>query len=318
MRYGLPYMGSKNKIAEWVLSYLPQADNFYDLFCGGCAITHCAITQGKYRNYYINDIKGEMPQGFVDCINGKYNNDYRWISHEDFDRLRGKGDLLVDCCFSFGNNWRKGYAYSKELEPYKKALHYAILFGDYSLGKEVYGIDFSVINDITNIQERYLITKRIIKNKTGLDRLQLETLERLQNIERLHRLYELQNLERLNRLDELQKVKRPDGLSITPSGLSYDKIEIKHNSVIYCDIPYKSTSKYNEIDFDYDKFYEWCLSQTEPLFISEYEMPESDFICIAAKYKTVSLCATDNSGKSVEKIFIPKHQIKNKPLTLFD
>ena len=45
MRYGLPYMGSKNKIAEWVLSYLPQADNFYDLFCGGCAITHCAITQ---------------------------------------------------------------------------------------------------------------------------------------------------------------------------------------------------------------------------------------------------------------------------------
>ena len=26
MRYGLPYKGSKNAIAEWVVSYLPKAD----------------------------------------------------------------------------------------------------------------------------------------------------------------------------------------------------------------------------------------------------------------------------------------------------
>lgn len=80
----------------------------------------------------------------------------------------------------------------------------------------------------------------------------------------------------------------------------------------------KSWRTFNKVYFDYDRFYEWCLKQTQPLFISEYEMPENDFICIAAKYKTVSLCATDNSGKSVEKIFMPKHQYKNKPLTLFD
>ena len=47
-------------------------------------------------------------------------------------------------------------------------------------------------------------------------------------------------------------------------------------------------------------------------------MPESDFICIAAKNKTVSLSATDNSTKSIEKIFIPKHQAESKPLSLFD
>ena len=34
-RYGLPYMGSKNQIAEWVVAQLPSAENFYDLFCGG-------------------------------------------------------------------------------------------------------------------------------------------------------------------------------------------------------------------------------------------------------------------------------------------
>lgn len=42
MRYGLPYKGSKNKIAERIVDFLPKAKNFYDLFAGGCAITHCA------------------------------------------------------------------------------------------------------------------------------------------------------------------------------------------------------------------------------------------------------------------------------------
>ena len=118
-------------------------------------------------------------------------------------------------------------------------------------------------------------------------------------------------------LRQLETFTRLQGL-VEPSGKSYYEIEIKPNSVVYCDIPYRSTSKYNEIDFDYDKFYEWCLSQKEPVFISEYEMPESDFICIAAKNKTVSLSATDNSTKSIEKIFIPKHQTESKPLSLFD
>ena len=39
MKYGLPYKGSKNQIAEWVYSYFPKATNFYNLFAGGCAIT---------------------------------------------------------------------------------------------------------------------------------------------------------------------------------------------------------------------------------------------------------------------------------------
>ena len=35
MTYGLPYMGSKNKIAEDIISLFPAAENFYDLFAGG-------------------------------------------------------------------------------------------------------------------------------------------------------------------------------------------------------------------------------------------------------------------------------------------
>lgn len=296
-RYGLPYMGSKNKIAKWVLSYLPKAENFYDLFCGGCAITHCALTQKKYQNYFINDIKGEMPQAFTDCISGKYNGDYRWISREDFEVLKGKGDMVVDVCFSFGNNWRKGYAYSKDKEPFKKALHYALLLNDYSLLAEFCDVDLKPLETIKDINKRYSAIKKIITPE-----IQLKNMTRLINLERLVRLGELSNY----------------GRDVIPSSLSYDQIDIKPNSVIYCDIPYRSTATYNEVDFDYDKFYEWCLRQTQPVFISEYDMPESDFICIAAKQKTVTMCATNNSLKNVERLFIPKTQMANKPRTLFD
>ena len=56
-RYGVPYKGSKNQIAEWVCSHFPKATNFYDLFAGGCAITHCAMEKNIFQNYHANDIK---------------------------------------------------------------------------------------------------------------------------------------------------------------------------------------------------------------------------------------------------------------------
>ncbi len=303
-RYGLPYMGSKNKIADWVLSYLPSADNFYDLCCGGCAITHCAIVNSRYGNYYINDIKREMPFGFLDCINGVYSGDYRWISRDDFERLKGSGDLLVDICFSFGNNWRKGYAYSCELEPYKRALHYAILHSNYTQFRELTGIDLSPIGRYNDIYSRYNSAKNIITNHTDMQNNLLENLERLLN------------LERLQRINDLYKMRDKD-LHIYASSLSYDEVDIKPNSVIYMDIPYRSTAKYNDVDFDYDKFYSWALSQSAPVFISEYNMPD-DFVCIAAKHKTSSLSATNKSLDTVEKLFVTREYYNKMPRnTLF-
>ena len=70
MRYGLPYKGSKNAIAEWVVDRLPEAENFYDLFCGGCAVTHAAMMTKKYKNFLINDIEGLIVKLFADGIAG--------------------------------------------------------------------------------------------------------------------------------------------------------------------------------------------------------------------------------------------------------
>lgn len=43
MNLGLPYMGSKNKIARKIIDVLPSGSAFVDLFCGGCAVTHAAM-----------------------------------------------------------------------------------------------------------------------------------------------------------------------------------------------------------------------------------------------------------------------------------
>ena len=120
MNYGLPYKGSKNSIAKWVISNLPASHTFVDLFAGGCAVTHAAILSGKFGRFIANDIT-EYPQVFRDAIDGKYRNECRWISREDFFRLKDD-DPYVRLCWSFGNDM-KTYMYAPEVEWFKKHMH---------------------------------------------------------------------------------------------------------------------------------------------------------------------------------------------------
>ena len=157
MKYGLPYKGSKNKLAERIVSLLPKRTHLIDLFCGGCAVSHAALLRNKYEHIHINDINWMCPTLFIDALNGKYQNETRWISREDFFRLKDT-DPYVAVVWSFGNNMQT-YLYSKEIEPLKKAIHYAIFFRDYSLGKDL-GYDLSFIEPIRDIQHRYAAVKR--------------------------------------------------------------------------------------------------------------------------------------------------------------
>ena len=194
MKYGLPYKGSKNKLAERIVRLLPKRTNLVDLFCGGCAVSHAALLMGKYEHIHLNDINWMCPTLFIDALNGKYNNESRWISREDFFRLKDT-DPYVAVVWSFGNNLRD-YLYSKEIEPLKKAIHYAMFFSDYSLGKEL-GHDLSFIDPIDDLQKRYLAVKHYF-NKLG--HFQQQSFEggqnqRMQSVEAMERLNtHLQNL----------------------------------------------------------------------------------------------------------------------------
>lgn len=130
-------MGSKNLIAKTLIDALPAATTFVDLFAGGCAMTHAAMLSNKYQAFIANDLS-DTPQLLLDCVAGKFSDEKRWISREDFQALKD-ADPYVRYVWSFGNNG-KGYMYSREVEPWKKALHYARVLGDPSSFHEVLAI----------------------------------------------------------------------------------------------------------------------------------------------------------------------------------
>lgn len=162
MTYGLPYKGSKTKLAERIIDLMPRAEHIYDLFAGGCAIAHCALIKGKYGHVHINDINPMMPQAFVKALNGGFDSEDRWISREDFFRLKDT-DPYAALCFSFGSDTRT-YIYGKDKEEYKKALHYAIYFNSFDLSDKIIGVDLRPIQSCRTRQERYLMTKRLISD----------------------------------------------------------------------------------------------------------------------------------------------------------
>lgn len=204
MRYGVPYKGSKNKIAKWVIEQLPEADTFVDLFAGGCAVTHAALESGKYKHIIANDIEGSGIQLFIDAINGKYKDERRWISREDFFRLKDT-DPYVKWCWSFGNNGKQ-YLYGADIEEYKRTIH-EICFAETPHDRRMaYRKAMRWLYD-----KGYLTTRERANHAGDLESLQsLESLERLQRIERL----------------------------------DYRDVIIPDNAVVYCDIPYKGTNDY--------------------------------------------------------------------------
>lgn len=376
MKYGLPYKGSKNKLAERIVRLLPKRTHLVDLFCGGCAVSHAALLMGKYEHIHINDINWMCPTLFIDALNGKYNDENRWISREDFFRLKDT-DPYVAVVWSFGNNLHT-YLYSKEIEPLKKAIHYAMFFSDYSLGKEL-GHDLSFIDPIQDLQKRYLAVKHYFNRLGHFQQQSFEGGQRMQSIEALERLNtNLQNwgaektcrdwrqwkdLQTSVRVATpgmyqpgvaIQKKKSKRGtlqlratqrrciacntesgstvcpdirggqiLPITSSVLDYEEVAIPEDSVIYCDIPYEGTDGYLEKGqggFDYERFYQWCERQTQPVFISSYQMPEDRFDCIEEFTHRCTFAQKDNNLVT-ERIYVPKHQAERGnrivQLTLF-
>ena len=305
--YGLPYTGSKSKIAHWVIDNLPHGRVLIDAFAGGCAITHRALLSQKWQTIIANDINCKYTQLFLDAVQGKYRDERRWISREDFERLKAK-DAMVACCWSFGNNLQ-GYMYSQGIEPYKRALHYAIVFNDFEPMQDIMPEVAQAVHDavhwIRNTHDRRITAQKVIvktlKQLTGdnyfhsviqnnpLYRTIRHTsrntpsLERLQSLERLERLQSLESLERLERLERLRV-----------TSLSYDEIDIPDNSVIYCDPPYHASdnSLYEgTARFDHRAFYDWCVrvSKTNPIFISEYSIEDDRFEVVAEKQKMTSM-----------------------------
>lgn len=245
--YGIPYKGSKNLIAEWVVSHVPECGTFFDVFVGGCAVTDCILRKGRAGRVVANDLDPMPVKCFEMAKRGEFANEDRWISREAFFMLKDT-DPYVRFCFSFGNN-TKTYMYSTAIEPYKRSIHY-VLVHDYwddfnRLCPEVCDACRCALNGVNDRKARRIsfqqaFTKRIkdlsgdnwcapivqgnplyrtVKTKRpkrGLfhcdDNMHLEGVHDLQNIESLQSLERLERLERLQSLQSLQSLERLERL----------------------------------------------------------------------------------------------------------
>ena len=161
-------------------------------------------------------------------------------------------------------------------------MHQAVVFDEFDAWfVDTFKMDCFPMVGIT--ERRLYLKKRIRELKLG--RCDLE------------RLLQLQQLERLERLQRLQQ------LRIDISSLDYRAVQIKQDSIIYCDIPYKGTRQYTSGDFDHDAFYEWANDQDQPVFISEYEIKDDRFFLVDEIEVRSTLSATNKSKKAVERLY---------------
>lgn len=316
--YGLPYTGSKSRIAHWVIDNLPRGRVLIDAFAGGCSITHRALLSKKWQTVIANDINDKYTQLFLDAVQGKYRDELRWISRADFERLKSQ-DAFIACCWSFSNNL-KDYRYSKAIEPYKRALHYAIVFNDFEpmqeLMPEVARAVHEAIHLIRNTYDRRITAQNVIvktlKRLTGDNYahqiIQSNPLYRSirHSNKDAHRLQSLESLERLQSLESLQSLEH---LRVT--SLSYDEIDIPDDAVVYCDPPYHACIGHlyegTADAFDHCTFYDWCVrvSKTNPIFISEYSIEDDRFEIVAEKQKMTCLSSV-KSFNVTERLYTVK------------
>ena len=141
--YRLPYMGSKNIIAERLLKAMydnkPDADVFVDLFGGGGAMTCYALDCG-YKVVY-NEINNDIKTLLEFCITCDDLKDYNsrfweFVDRKQFYYIRDEYQpktfkalaykIAVLLCYSFGNKLTQ-YICSTEKEPYKREGHLLVV-----------------------------------------------------------------------------------------------------------------------------------------------------------------------------------------------
>ena len=131
----------------------------------------------------------------------------------------------------------------------------------------------------------------------------LQQLERLQQLQQLERLQQLQQLERLEQLER----------RLITYNLSYEKVPILPNSIIYCDIPYAGTTEYDKNKtFNHRRFFEWVRDRSCPVFVSEYMVKEPHLFEVwsTAKRSLMASKSKDNYSLKEERLYANQTGVK--------
>ena len=263
--YGLPYKGSKNRIAEWVVGVLPENDTLVDLFAGGCAVTHCAMLSGKFKRVIANDVN-EAPELFGKALRGGLDTSAFPVTRAEFEEST---DLLTRIVYSYGNDTRS-YIYGREREDLRLAGERVIYGG--------------------TIEERYaayLAFMRVLRVYVADGGALNRDSIRLQGVENCNRIFSIEG-------------GAAEFLSVRGD---YGDLQIPTGATVYADPPYKGTTitQYGA-GFDYDAFEDWLDAVDFPVFVSEYTCPRG---CVEiAKLDSFSLADNSNRKRVMERLFV--------------
>lgn len=278
---GIPYMGSKRRLASAIINKIisenPNSTCFVDMFGGGGSVAYAAHDSGHFHTVHYNEINTAVVELMRKIQSGVTDEFYRWVSRDEFHALKG-GDCwvagLVQTCWSFGNNVKKGYLYSKAREPIQRERHFRIAELAPSLGWRAARL--KVVSDI----------------KSGGN----DALPRVEHIERIERV-DIQRLENINRVQRLEGAR-----DIVITNQSYEDVVIDPSTtVVYCDIPYQGTEGYVCGGFDHDAFFAWARAQPYRVYVSSYHVPGME--CVAEMNHRNTLSSTNNSKRVVERLF---------------
>lgn len=182
MNYGLPWKGSKNRLVKEIIPEIQKraqcpetGQHFYDIFGGGGAVSSYILHHHLPYILHYNELEPWVYWAYKDALDGKFKNEHRWISRDDFNAIKAwnydpenmtEEDRILYAytliCFSFGNNG-KGYLYGEKIEPFKHALHIAIYDRDYSEALK-YGFDLSPIDQYPTPKERRIAIRNVVFN----------------------------------------------------------------------------------------------------------------------------------------------------------
>jgi len=272
---------------------LRPAPVLVDLFSGGCAVTHAALLSGRFGRVIANDIDPMPGTLFRDAILGRINGRTRWISREEFFRLKAT-DPFVRYIWSYGSNGRD-YLYSREKEPAMEILHRAIVSGDFSRLGPLREVAAEAAEGITELHARRVAVCAAL-SRAARSRHDCRALERVQALEHVQALERVRALELPGRLEQMC--------------LDYREVPLPEGCTVYCDPPYAGTDGYGlKADrFDSAAFWEWARSCRHPLYVSEYNAPE-DFVCVA-EFPFQSLIGNSRPKSVVERVFV--HRTKTE------
>lgn len=316
-RYGISFQGSKSAHATEILSLIPSAAHFYDLFAGGCSMAHAAAVSGKFGHVHANDIS-DSALLFRRIIDGDIPDPYGWVERDDFIATK-KTDALRRIQWSFGGNQRS-YLYSIALIPYRKALHEAVV--NRNIGPiSGYGFDMTPILYIDDVPGRRKAAVRVIESRIpdGMVYKSYSHLyysrEAMENPEAfgISPDVNIRPVKDLGSLDHIRKgecIAELAGLrldaELTVSCMDYRDVAIEGDAVIYCDPPYCGCTTYLGQKFDHEAFYRWAHECGHDVYVSEYWMPDDMFECIYEFERVSTMSAFDNRLVRTEKIYIPR------------